>query len=181
MNNLYQKILLVFKFLPLMTYLFNNKWKGISGWIFYLSIPIGMYLLFTDSFEGLMKIRVFSLFSYETIITTPQTENIIGSKGFRWIENGFVDEILTFVIIVSGIIHAFSKEKIEDELISKIRMDSLVLSLYINYGVLVFFNFFVYELSYFYVMVFHLFTILILFNLIFRYKLNTHYKSEYEE
>jgi hypothetical protein len=56
-------------------------------------------------------------------------------------------------------------------------MDSLVLSLYINYGVLLFFNFFVYELSYFYVMVFHLFTILILFNLIFRYKLNIHYKS----
>ena len=160
-----------------MNYLFNNKWKGVSGWIFYLSISIGMYLLFTDSFEDLMKIRVFSLFSYETIITTPQTENIIGSKGFRWIDNGFMDEILTFIIIVSGIIHSFCKEKVEDELISKIRVDSLVLSLYINYGVLLFFNFFVYELSYFYVMVFHLFTILILFNLIFRYKLNIHYNS----
>ena len=71
-----------------------------------------MYLLFTDSFEDLMKIRVFSLFSYETIITTPQTENIIGSKGFRWIDNGFMDEILTFFIIVSGIIHSFCKEKV---------------------------------------------------------------------
>lgn len=160
-----------------MNYLFNNKWKGISGWIFYLTIPIGVYLLFTDSFEDLMRIKVFSLFSYDTIITTPNTENIIGSKGFRWIENGILDEILTFVIIISGIIHSFSKEVIEDELISKIRMDSLVLSLYINYGGLLFFNFFVYELSYFYVMVFHLFTILILFNLIFRYKLNIHYKS----
>ena len=160
-----------------MNYLFNNKWKGISGWIFYLTIPMGVYLLFTDSFEDLMRIKVFSLFSYDTIITTPNTENIIGSKGFRWIENGILDEILTFVIIISGIIHSFSKEVIEDELISKIRMDSLVLSLYINYGGLLFFNFFVYELSYFYVMVFHLFTILILFNLIFRYKLNIHYKS----
>ena len=160
-----------------MKFLFNHKWKRISGWIFYLSIPIGMYLLFTDSFGDLMRIRVFSLFHYETIFTTPQTENIIGSKGFRWIENGFVDEILTFVIIVSGIIHSFCKEKVEDELISKIRMDSLVLSLYINYGVLLFFNFLVYELSYIYVMVFHLFTILILFNLIFRFKLNIHYKS----
>ena len=160
-----------------MKFLFNHKWKRISGWIFYLSIPIGMYLLFTDSFEDLMRIRVFSLFHSETIFTTSNTENIIGSRGFQWIENGFVDEILTFVIIVSGIIHSFCKEKIEDELISKIRMDSLVLSLYINYGVLLFFNFFVYELSYFYVMVFHLFTILILFNLIFRYKLNIHYKS----
>ena len=160
-----------------MNYLFNNKWKGVSGWIFYLSIPIGMYLLFTDSFDDLMKIRVFSLFSFETIITTPQTENIIGSEWFRWIENGFIDEILTFIIIISGIIHSFCKEKVEDELISKIRMDSLVLSLYINYGVLLFFNFFVYELSYLYVMIFHLFTILILFNLIFRYKLNIHYNS----
>ena len=160
-----------------MKYLFHNKWKGLSGWIFYLSIPIGMYLLFTDSFEDLMRIKVFSLFSYEKIITTPQTENILGSIGFRWIENGFLDEILTLVIIVSGIIHSFCKEKVEDELISKIRMDSLVMSLYINYGVLLFFNFFVYELSYFYVMVFHLFTILILFNLIFRYRLSIHYKS----
>lgn len=160
-----------------MKYLFNYKWKRISGWIFYLTIPVGMYLLFTDSFEDLLKIQVFSLFHYETIFTTSDTENIIGSKGFQWIENGFVDEILTFVIIVSGIIHSFCKEKIEDELISKLRMDSLVISLYINYGVLIFFNFFVYELSYFYVMVFHLFTILILFNLIFRYKLNIHYKS----
>lgn len=142
-----------------MNYLFNNKWKRISGWIFYLTILVGMYLLFTDSFEGLLKIQVFSLLD------------------FRWIENGFVDEILTFVIIVSGIIHSFCKEKIEDELISKIRIDSLVLSLYINYGVLVLFNFFVYELNYIYVMIFHLFTILILFNLIFRYKLYIHYKS----
>lgn len=160
-----------------MKYLFNYKWKRISGWIFYLTIPVGMYLLFTDSFEDLLKIQVFSLFHYETIFTTSDTENIIGSRGFQWIENGFVDEILTFVIIVSGVIHSFCKEKIEDELISKLRMDSLVISLYINYGVLIFFNFFVYELSYFYVMVFHLFTILILFNLIFRYKLNIHYKS----
>jgi hypothetical protein len=142
-----------------MNYLFNNKWKRISGWIFYLTILVGMYLLFTDSFEGLLKIQVFSLLD------------------FRWIENGFIDEILTFVIIVSGIIHSFCKEKIEDELISKIRIDSLVLSLYINYGVLVLFNFFVYELNYIYVMIFHLFTILILFNLIFRYKLYIHYKS----
>ena len=160
-----------------MKFLFNHKWKRISGWIFYLTIPVGIYLLFTDSFEDLLKIRVFSLFHSETIFTTSNTENIIGSRGFQWIENGILDEILTFVIIFSGIIHSFCKEKIQDELISKIRMDSLVLSLYINYGVLLFFNFFVYELSYFYVMVFHLFTILILFNLIFRYKLNIHYKS----
>ena len=123
-----------------MNYLFKNKWKRISGWIFYLSIPIGIYLLFTDKFEVLMRIKVLS---FDSIFTPPKTENIIGSLGFRWIENGFLDEILTFIIIVSGIVHSFSKERIEDELISKIRMDSLVMSLYINYGFLIFFNFFI--------------------------------------
>jgi hypothetical protein len=156
-----------------MGYLFSNKWKKLSGWIFYLSILIGVYLLFTDRFEDWFRIKVFSILSYDSIFSNINHE----SFAFKWIENGFLDEILTLIIVISGIIHSFSKEEIEDELISKIRMDSLVLSLYINYGVLLFLNFFVYELSYFYVMVFHLFDILILFNLIFKYKINKHYQS----
>ena len=160
-----------------MNYLFNHKLKKISGWIFYLSLPIGLYFFLTDKFDELLTIRVFSLFSYSTIITTEHTENIIGSSGFQWIENGFLDEILTFVIVVSGIINSFCKEEIEDELISKLRMESLVLSLYINYGLLLLANFLVYDLAYFYVLVFHLFAILLFFNLIFKYRLFKHYNS----
>ena len=160
-----------------MNYLFDHKYKKVSGWVFYITIPIAMYFLFTDQFDHLLKIKVFSLFPSETIITTPETENVIGTRGFAWIENGFLDEIFTFIIIVSGIVNSFSREKVEDELISKIRMESLVLSLYINYGLLLLSNFLIYELSYFYVMVFHLFTILIIFNLIFKSWLYKHYNS----
>lgn len=160
-----------------MNYLFDHKYKKLSGWVFYLTIPVALYFLFTDQYEELLKIRVFSLFPYEMVITTPETENIIGSRGFAWIENGFLDEILTFILIVTGIVNSFSREKVEDELISRIRMESLVLSLYINYGLLILSNFLIYELSYFYVMVFHLFTILLFFNLIFKYKLYKHYNS----
>lgn len=142
-----------------MNYLFSNKLKKISGWIFYLTIPTGMYLLFTQDFDDLLKIKVFSIFPYEWI----------GSKssGFSWIENGIVDEIFTFIIIFSGIINSFSKEKIEDELISKIRMESLILSLYINYGLLLICTFFIYDLAYMYVLIFNLFLVILLFNLIF--------------
>ena len=160
-----------------MNYLFDHKYKKVSGWVFYITIPIAMYFLFTDQFDHLLRIKVFSLFPSETIVTTPGTENVIGARGFTWIENGFLDEIFTFIIIVSGIVNSFSREKVEDELISKIRMESLVLSLYINYGLLILSNFFIYELSYFYVMVFHLFTILLFFNLIFKYRLYKHYNS----
>jgi hypothetical protein len=160
-----------------MNYLFNHKFKRLSGWIFYLTIPVALYFLFTDQYEQLLKINVFSIFPSEMIITTPETENIVGSRGFAWIENGFLDEIFTIILIVSGIVNSFSREPVEDELISRMRMESLVLSLYINYGLLILSTLFVYELSYFYVMVLHLFTILLFFNLIFKYRLAKHYNS----
>lgn len=160
-----------------MNYLFDHRFKNVSGWVFYLTVPVALFFLITDQYDDLLKINVFSLFPSEVLITGPGTENIIGTRGFVWIENGFLDEIFTFIIIVSGIVTSFSKEKVEDELISRMRMESLVLSLYINYGLLILSNFFIYELSYFYVMVVHLFSILLLFNLIFRYRLYKHYNS----
>ncbi len=139
-----------------MNYLFNNKFNKISGWIFYLSIPIGLFLMLTDRIQDIFVIKVFSFFSYEWV----------GKEGlgFGWIENGFGDEIFTFLIILSGIINSFSKEKIEDELISKIRIESLTLSIFISYGLIIISTFLVYHITYMYVLVFNLFLIISLFN-----------------
>lgn len=160
-----------------MRLLFNHKYKKISGWIFYLTIPIALYAFLTRRFEEYLVFKVFPLFSYELTVTTENTENVVGSQGFRWIENGLVNEILIALIIVSGIINSFSKEKFEDELIGKLRTESLTLSLYLNYGIILLANFLIYELTFIYVLVFNLITILIFFNLIFKYKLYKHYKS----
>ena len=152
-----------------MNYLFNNKFKKISGWIFYLSIPIGLFLLLTERIFDIIVVKVFSIFSYE----------MMGKEGlgFGWIENGFGDEIFTFIIIFSGIVNSFSKEKIEDELISKIRMESLILSLFISYGLIIISTFLVYHITYMYVLIFNLYLIIFLFNLIFKYRLFKYYKS----
>ncbi len=160
-----------------MQLLFNNRYKRISGWIFYLTIPFALYAYFTKRFEDIFVFKVFPLFSYKRIIITEHTENIIGSEGFRWLENGLVNEILLTIIIVAGIINSFSKEKNEDELIGKLRTESLTLSLYLNYGIILLANFLIFELTFIYVLIFNLFTILLFFNLIFKYKLYRHYKS----
>ena len=157
------------KILYIMNYLFPNKLKKVSGWVFYLTLPIGLYLFITDRFEELLIVSVPQLFTDETIIGA-QRESI-------WIENGFLDEILTALIIISGIINSFSKEKIEDELISKLRTDSLTLSLYINYSLVILATFLFYEFLYFDVLVFNLFAILLVFNLLFKIKLFNHYNS----
>jgi hypothetical protein len=151
-----------------MNYLFDNKYKKISGLVFYLTSIIGLYLLLTDRISDLFTLNVYSLFSESFSDLT---------YGGGWIENGLGDEIFTTIIIISGLINSFCKEKIEDELISKIRLESLTMSLFISYGLVILSTFLIYNLSYMYVLVFNLFIILILFNLIFRYRLYEHYKS----
>ena len=152
-----------------MNYLFNYKYKKISAVIFYLSIPIGLFLLWNDRIQDVFVVNVFSIFSYEWI----------GSErtGFGWIENGLGDEIFTLLIIVSGLVNSFSKEKIEDELISRIRLESLSLSVFISFGLIIISTFLVFDINYMYVLVFNLFLIILLFNLIFKFRLFKHYKS----
>ena len=102
---------------------------------------------------------------------------MLGFLGFGWIENGLGDEIFTLLIIVSGLINSFSKEKIEDELISRIRLESLSLSLFISFGLIIISTFLVFNINYMYVLVFNLFLIILLFNLILKFRLFKHYNS----
>ena len=152
-----------------MSYLFSNKFKKTSGVVFYLSILVGFFLLLTERLKDLFVVNVFSIFSHEWF----------GSErtGFGWTENGLGDEIFTLLIIVSGLINSFSKEKIEDELISRIRLESLSLSLFISFGLIIVSTFLVFNINYMYVLVFNLFLIILLFNLIFKFRLFKHYNS----
>lgn len=158
-----------------MNLLFDHKYKRISGWVFYLSLPLAAFVFITGKFNDILVFRVYLLFSFNRTVVTHGTENVIGSEGFRWLENGLVDEILVAMVIVSGIVNSFSRERIEDELIGKIRTASLTASLYVNYGLVLLANFLIYDLTFIYVLVFHLFAILLLFNLIFRYRLKQLY------
>lgn len=148
-------------------YLFSNRYKTISGWIFYIAIIVGLYFFFTDSFDDLLVVPVPDLFDTHSVFTS----------GEGPATNGILDELITVLIIVSGLIHCFSKEKVEDELISKIRLDSLIWSLYVNYGLVILATLLIYDFVYFNVLIFNLFTILLFFNLKLRYNLHMHYKS----
>ena len=46
-----------------MSYLFSNKFKKVSGWIFYLLIPIGLFLMLTERIQDIFVVNVFSIFS----------------------------------------------------------------------------------------------------------------------
>jgi len=144
-------------------FLFPHQYKKI-GWILFLGALLTLtYLwLIEYDFDANFKVQVFAL----------SESSLFDKKGsFKFVKNGILDEVLTILIIIGGLLVSFSKTKIEDEFISKIRLESLALATYINYGFIILSTIFVYGFDYLNIILFNLFTILIFFIVIFHYKL----------
>ncbi|MCD6091181.1 MAG: hypothetical protein J7J72_06750 [Bacteroidales bacterium] len=146
-------------------FLLPNRFKRI-GWIIFIPVVILGLLWVIFEFEPTaFDIKTIALFN-EKFSDSVQF--------FVIVENNIVDEIIGILIIVSAIFIAFSKEKTEDEFISKIRLESLVWATYVNYAILILALIFVYNMSFFWVMVFNMFTVLIFFIIRYNWAL---YKS----
>lgn len=79
---------------------------------------------------------------------------------------------IALIGILLGIVFiACSRERIEDELIGRIRLSALLVALYANTAVVVVSALAVYELTFLYIMVYNLFTLPLLFLVVFRWKL----------
>lgn len=143
-------------------YLFPHRYKK-WGWMVLIPAAIlGFLTVFNDYSPAFLDLPVFAI----------AVDEIFGErKYFGFIDNNILNEILGVLIILSGLVVAFSKEKLEDELISSIRLKSLVWATYVNYGVLLLAFIFVYDLSFLWIMIFNMFTILAFFIIRFNWQL----------
>ena len=142
-------------------FLFPNKFKKI-GWVLFVPAFIAsIYLSVSDL--NIDKYWITSVFSF--------TDGDLFGKSnyFSVIKNSIVDEVLLFSLIIGGLLIGFSKLKIEDEFTSKIRYESLVWAIYLNYGLILFFTVFIYGLSYLNILFFNTFTLLLFFIIRFHY------------
>ena len=148
--------------------LLPHKFKK-PGWILLIPTTLfGLYIIFSDFEFDFLNARVFTLYSNE----------ILGES----VTMGFVKTNLTLTVtgiifIISAFFVAFSREKTEDEFIARIRLESLLWATYINYGILLFCFLFFYDFGFFYVMIFNMFTILLIFIIRFQYLLYRAKKS----
>jgi len=78
------------------------------------------------------------------------------------IEN-FTNELASIGILVGLIFIAFSREIIEDEFMMKLRLESLMVAVLVNYVLLFFAILFVYGVDFVFVWVYNMYTVLILF------------------
>jgi hypothetical protein len=135
-------------------YLFPHNFKKIGWGLLILGIALGIIYLFVEDDPNLLNLVVFTF----------SDEQIFGeSSYFALVENNIFDELISLLTIVGGLLVAFSKEKTEDEFISKIRLDSLVWATYINYAILIIALIFVHDMSFLWVLVFNMFTLILFF------------------
>ena len=81
-----------------------------------------------------------------------------------------INNIAIISTIVGALLVTCSREKVEDEMISQIRLNALLIALYINYALLIIAALLVYDFDFLHVMIYNMFTILIIFMAVFRYK-----------
>ena len=156
--------------------LLDHKLKWPATVIFYTSLLLGVYSISTENqFDEIWKVPVYSLFGNETGFLGTG----LGKRG--WTETSIFNELLTVVIIISGLIASFSREKIEDELISKIRLESLAAAIILNYALLLVANFLIYDFTFLHTLIVFLFAPLAMFNIIFQVRLFNYYKVENEK
>ena len=88
------------------------------------------------------------------------------SKSGKWFVIDYVEMFNTIVgifLIVSLLLVGFSKERIEDEYVKSLRLSSLQWAVVVNYIILIAAFLFVYDLDFMYVMIFNVFTVLIIY------------------
>lgn len=82
-----------------------------------------------------------------------------------------MNNITIISIIVGGVLATCSCEKIEDEMTQQLRLNALLMALYINYAALIVCSLLVYDMDFLNVMIYNMFTILLIFMVVFRWKI----------
>ncbi|WNH09764.1 hypothetical protein [Thalassobellus suaedae] len=127
-------------------YLLPNKYKKFGWTLFLLGIISGIVFQVISEKDDIFDIELINDFGYE-----------------------FLDEIISVLIIIGGLLVGFTKEKIEDEFIFKLRNDSLVWYIILNYVILLITVIFIYEGNFFTVLIYNMFTPLIFFIIRFNF------------
>ena len=146
-----------------LNYLFPNKYKKIGWFILIPSSIIGLITLILEFEPNSLDFNVPAIF----------IDELFGDKHFIGVtNNNILNEILGVLIILSSLLVAFSKEVLEDEYISKIRLESLVWAVYFNYAILLMSFVFIFDFSFLWVMIFNMFTILLFFIIRFNWQIS---------
>ena len=153
------------------TILLPNPLKTPSGILFYTSILYGVCANFyPETFLPELIISVPNNLGFGSAEILKQTDSF-------WIKNNFMDELLVVLIVTSGLVHSFSKERQEDELVNSLRLAAMQWAIVANFCLIILGTLLIYGIPYFEFMSFSLFSLLVIYNLKFRMLYRKHLKQ----
>ena len=156
-------------------FLFPHRYFFIGLFSAIPSIILGLFVIFKDlSFDFLTIELPYKYFFSDNFIKEALKGNLIRETT----QLNLTDEIATIGSIIGLIFIAFSKLKVEDEYVSKVRLESLQWAIYFNFGLLILATIFVHDMAYFNVLIFNMFTPLVFF--IFRFYFILFLKPKFE-
>lgn len=128
-------------------WLFPHRYRLIGWLIFVPSVALGLATLYGEYELSFLSARM------------PIGIGVINSSE----RINLTDELAGIGIIIGLLFIAFSREKVEDEMIGQLRLEALQWSVYANYLVLAIAILTVYDGAFFTVMIYNMFTILLVF------------------
>ncbi|HEV7350717.1 hypothetical protein [Telluribacter sp.] len=150
--------------------LLPNAWKPVGWALLIISVPFGLWLLVDDS-----------AFPFNLVIQFPWPFGSEKSGAFQNIDMldhkdgtitlDLIDELMALAVIAGLMIVGFARLKVEDERIAQLRLESLQWAIYGNTLVLVLCILLVHGLSFINVMIYNMFTPLLIFVLRFHWLL----------
>jgi hypothetical protein len=139
------------------TLLLPHRWR-IAGWALTLpALAAGIYLMTLDGMDYLKVTLPGWLAQFLW------AENFVDHSSNGQLQLYILDEIVTFSLLIGLSLLGFSKEKIEDEWVQKVRLDSLQWAILVNTALLLAFTLLVHGLSFLGVMIYNMFTPLLIF------------------
>jgi hypothetical protein len=152
--------------------LLPHRFKKIGWFILIPATILGIVLAIGEFDLEWLQARVFAIFTDEIIE---------GRKMFSFINTDITNTVMGALFLVGAMLTAFSREKQEDEYIEKLRLSSLLWAVWANYLLLLIAFIFVYGIAFFNVMIYNMFTILIIFIARFNYILYQNRKGAGDE
>lgn len=154
------------------TYLLPNRFNYF-GWILIaISLLLWSISLINQDDISFLNATVFTLAGAELLKPT---------EYFTLINVNLTFTIVGVLFILGGMFVAFAKQKTEDEFIMKLRLLSFQWAILLNYSLLLFCFLFIYDLAFLNVMIYNMFTVLILFIIRFHYLLHKYNDSSNEK
>lgn len=141
-------------------WLFPHKYRLLGWFIFVPATILGLANMY-DDFNGSWLVAN-GLNDPLTITSGQSVSHIVNIQNLT-------DELAAIGVIIGLLLIAFSQEKVEDEMISQLRLEALQWSIYANYIILLIAIITIYETAFFNVMIYNMFTVLIIFLLRFRF------------